>query len=287
MTRPNTDSSRSKPHNVRSNRPILGSYKTMKLRDCRVAKGQPTSIPGQHVRAHALWLHDTVGLGDPAVAAAAGISHVTVHCIRTREAQFSQIAVGQRILSVGHIPVPAQAGCRVPSTGTKRRLRALAATGWSLRALADQLDAQPTQISDWMCRRNQVSYATWAAVTALYDTISATPGPSELARRRAATLKYPSAMAWEGVDIDHPDSEPIFDADPDGNAVDEVLLQRIIRGNHAGAVPAPERKALLDHAVAHHWTKTQVATALNLKMAAADQALHRHRNNLRKKEAAA
>ncbi len=286
MTSPRVGRRAKQEHNVRSQRPVVGPYMTMKLRDSRIAKGLPTSVPGSVVRRHVLWLHDEIGFGDPAIAAAAGISHPAVNYIRTHEAQLTQLAVANRILSVGHIPVPAQAGCRVPATGTRRRLRALSAIGWGLRDLASELDVSLTMVSDWANRRTQVNYDTWVLVTELYETRSATPGPSKRARAHAVAAGLMPPLAWEGIDIDDPRAIPVADLDPAANDVDEVLVHRILRGEHRGNITTGERRTVLDHAIAHGWTKARVATVLNMNPQAADQALVRRRRELRREDAA-
>lgn len=267
--------------NRNSTRVPQGAQRRTKQRYTRVCKGQPTSVPARIVRDHVLWLR-SVGFGDPAIAAAAGVSHHTVYHARTKTRSLSHFEVAVKILSVQHIPVPAQAGLWVPKTGTSRRLRALSALGWTDVELGRRLDVSGKQVADYASTSTpRTLYETWRAVADLYEELSGRPGPNNQARRRAHEKGYVSSIGWEGVDIDHPDSVPVVDAAPCADAIDEVLLQRMIAGRHQGDVRGPERKAVIDHAIEHGWGHERLARSLNVSLAGADMALVRRRRELR------
>lgn len=264
---------------LRSKVEKVGEYKRVKLRKSRKQKGLPTSFPADRVRAHVTRLYN-IGFSDLAIAAAAGVSPATVHTIRETDSELTQFNIGARLMAVTHTPVPAQAGTSVPSIGTSRRLNALQAIGWPRGALAEYLQVTDDQVSSYTRRRRNL-YSTWAAVKTLYEDLSATPGPSNKAINWARRKGYAPPIAWEGRDIDHPDHEPDLGDEAETSEIDEVLLARILRGEHQGDVPDAERKAVLNHAVENGWSGAQVAEVLNLKKATGDRALVRYRAKLR------
>ncbi|MGW5519023.1 hypothetical protein [Nocardia africana] len=264
---------------------VRGAFKAQKIRKLRKARGLPTTFPGDRLADHVGQLHNW-GFTDYSIAAAAGVDQTTVQRIRKRAYNKCSIEYAQRILAVTHRPVPAQAGMRVPATGTRRRIRALQANGWTLTDIADQLGISGQNVCLFAQRRS-VQYETWAAVNDLYEKLSGTFGPSELCAKRARAAGHTPPLAWDGLDMDHPDHEPDLGEIAETSEVDEVLLARILHGDYIGEVPKPERKAVIDYAIEHGWTKYRVAEVLNIKVATADQALIRRRRELRNKEAAA
>ena len=70
------------------------------------------------------------------------------------------------------------------------------------------------------------------------------PGPSARVRGRAAACGYVSMLAWEGVDIDDPGSQPQLTAEPDGAspAVDEVAVERAVAGAPPAGLTCAERR---------------------------------------------
>jgi hypothetical protein len=268
-----------------SERPVLGAYKTQKILYGRRVQGLPTSISADTIGDHVRWLHG-MGFGDPAIGAAAGVSHAAVYRIRLARRQLTQHAIAGRLRMVGHVPVPAQSGLIVPAHGTRRRLQALLTIGWTQAALGDLLDVSDAQVHQWAHPRLGNLYETWHAVADVYDQLSGTPGPSSITRDRAAKRGWLPPLAWEGIDIDDPWREPVETEDDADPAVDEVLLHRILRGEHEGEIPKPERTAVLNHAIEHNWNKTRVAQVLGVKLATADQALVRMRRELRQQTAA-
>jgi len=104
----------------------------------------------------------------------------------------------------------------VDATGTRRRLQALVAIGWSQAKLARRLGMLPSNFSDVMGREN-VTAATARAVSALYDELWATP-PAEpgqrekisasRARNSARAAGWAPPLAWDEEAIDDPEAGP-------------------------------------------------------------------------------
>jgi DNA-binding CsgD family transcriptional regulator len=98
-------------------------------------------------------------------------------------------------------------GATVEPTGTRRRLEALMANGWPAYELSRRLGHLNSGLQLPRAGRRYTS-STAAAVRALYDELSDTPGPSP----RAATLYrgrgYLHPGWWDVDTIDDPDAEP-------------------------------------------------------------------------------
>jgi hypothetical protein len=108
-------------------------------------------------------------------------------------------------------------GARVDATGTRRRLRALCAAGWSGPALAERLGMEPSGLYLTLTSRALVRAATARAVRALYDELWDEPPPqgtrserisAAKARGHAARMGWPPPMAWDDDAIDDPAASP-------------------------------------------------------------------------------
>ncbi|WP_396921614.1 hypothetical protein [Mycolicibacterium sp.] len=120
-----------------------------------------------------------------------------------------QLVTHRKIMAIplpkGFIP-----GGEVPSLGTKRRIRALAAIGWPLKQ-------QGRQLGKTDCARNLLAggevvlSSTALKVDQLYQQLSATAGPSNRSRLIARSKGWPPPLAWDS--IDDPDELPDFGAD--------------------------------------------------------------------------
>jgi hypothetical protein len=119
------------------------------------------------------------------------------------------------------IPLPAPADLpriaatagRVDAAGTRRRLRALAALGYTQAYLIGRLGMAPTMTYKlWDERRGGVSAVTARKAAALYDELSMTPPPdtygSERVRREAARRGWAPPLAWCDDTIDDPGAQP-------------------------------------------------------------------------------
>lgn len=130
-----------------------------------------------------------------------------------------------RILSATVRPVKTEKG-RVPAVGTRRRLQALVAQGWTITALAEQLGRDMRSVHA-LCFADGCSERTRTAVATLYTRMAGTQAPDGFARKRALTLagKYGwvDSWAWGDVDLDDPDAAPLeVAADEPGWVVTEL-----------------------------------------------------------------
>jgi DNA-directed RNA polymerase specialized sigma24 family protein len=272
--------------NIRSQVPVLGEYKRQKVRLLRNSRGIPSLIDVHRVRSHLEWLW-SIGFSDEAISHAAGLPRQTVWQIRTGvdERKHVQITRATRLLAVTHIPIPAQDQASVPAVGVRRRIYALNAIGYSARDIATELGVPQSAVWRYT-QKHRVYGQTWSRIADLYERWSGTSGTSSQARTIARKRGYAPPLAWHGIDIDHPDHEPEQATDEgEPSSVDDVLLERILRGQHDGPIGKMERRAVLDYAVENSWSGAQVATILNLKKTTGDRALVRRRAKLRKEAA--
>lgn len=99
-----------------------------------------------------------------------------------------------------------------PALGTRRRLQALTAAGWSTQALAERLGVTKSAIANLRSTtQDRVLGATAADVAALYEQCRrrTPPGRYQLrARRYAEARGWPTPAAWAGLDLDNPHARP-------------------------------------------------------------------------------
>lgn len=100
----------------------------------------------------------------------------------------------------------------VPAIGTRRRLQALTAAGWSTRQLADRMGVTSNAIAQLRnTSQHRVLTTTADNVTALYDQCRhrTPPGRYQLrARRHAEARRWPPPAEWNGLNLDDPETGP-------------------------------------------------------------------------------
>lgn len=149
------------------------------------------------------------GWSASAIASAAGVPERTIRGglderSRGRDHTWSRM-VATAILR--HAPAPTTGHIGV--TGTSRRLQALAVLGWSVRAIAAETGTHWRTIHVLRAPLVERTGPHNAAVAAeLYDRLGMTPGPSRQTARCAVAAGWAPPLAWEGIDIDDPDTVP-------------------------------------------------------------------------------
>lgn len=155
---------------------------------------------------------------------------------------------------------------RVPALGTARRLRALAAAGYSWPDLAAHLGVSRQRVGRLASDPDGLVYArTAATIVSLFTALAATPGRSTDARAFAARQGWAPPMAWD--DIDDPNAVPDF-GDNDRGVVDEVAVRRALTGERV-RLSKPERLAALRTGLDRGQPLAAVASALRLNYATA------------------
>lgn len=159
---------------------------------------------------------------------------------------------------------PAPGRWLVPAVGTRRRIQALGAIGYTRPELAQLIGTTKQVLDDWVTL-DRVTATTRDRVTAIYDQLSHQPGTSNRARSRAKKLGYAPPMAWEGVDIDDPAAEPVLDAEPtDPDAFDPITVGLAIDGRLTHAQIAAHKPDLIEAVRRLAATKDDHEIALHL-----------------------
>jgi transcriptional regulator with XRE-family HTH domain len=126
-------------------------------------------------------------------------------------------AAAQRLLAVRFSEASLAPGVAVDAAGTRRRLRALVAVGWSGRALAARLAMEPAHLSRILRDRPTVSGATARRVRELYDELWDQPPPQSTRGERISAAKsrahavrrgWPPPLAWDDDTIEQPEASP-------------------------------------------------------------------------------
>lgn len=122
---------------------------------------------------------------------------------------------------------------RIDVTGSRRRIRALQAIGWTTQRITAELgythrDALAAMIYDaeWITRSRAKKIAE------VYDRLSMTPGPSNITRTRALRAGFAPPLAWDDSTIDDPDAEPhgMGRDIRDEAALDTAVVERVLSG---------------------------------------------------------
>ncbi|MCX8559813.1 hypothetical protein OS122_02725 [Mycolicibacterium mucogenicum] len=157
------------------------------------------------VKAHINLLMDA-GWSPQGIADAAGLAarQSVLYVLRHHRVH---VATAKKILAIRLDSVP-RAGV-VDGIGVRRRVRALAAIGWTRRLIAEEAGLTSDQLNQVMDREGPVLGSTAAAIRGVYERLCMTPGQSNLVRLRAARYGWAPPLAWDD-DIDDPTAVPDF-----------------------------------------------------------------------------
>lgn len=185
-------------------------------------------VPADRARAHILALREG-GMGKRLIAAAAGLSEQNIDRISAgRTKRGIRPETERAILAVKHRPFV------TPSTGSTRRVRALAAMGYTARMIAEHAGISHAQVAAHMVGSNpSIRTADHDRLVAAFDALAMRPGPSAYARTSARTKGWAPPLAWDDDTIDNPAAEPAgsYRPAPLGIDVDEVDLL-VSHGEH-------------------------------------------------------
>lgn len=144
------------------------------------------------------------GWNQEQIAAAARLSRSTVRSALARRGRWSRGAAA-RLLQIDPDARPCSG--LVDATGTRRRLRALTAIGWTSSEMGARCGLSAATLANVSGGRvATVNVRTADAVAVMYRELCMTPGPSSAARRRASCACWAPPLAWDD-DLDDPAAE--------------------------------------------------------------------------------
>lgn len=254
-------------------RDAAATYERRRAKDR--AYGRPAYVDATPVRTHVQQLQ-AQGMGWKRIAAAANLQTSVVWKLLYGDPTRG-LAPTKRVMpktrdALLAVTLDLAPGLTIDGTGTRRRLQALVADGWSMSELARRLNVLPSNLHTTVHGRKEVTVATATKAAALYDQLwDSTPPPSgrhgsvpARARAYASRKGWVPPLAWDDETIDNPDATP---------HVDDVRTARERRSHRGhGAV---NHDALTDCAV--HWglTITQAADRLGVTRAAIEHGISR------------
>lgn len=171
------------------------------------------------VRAHVEALQ-AAGLGLHRIAELAGVAQSTVSRLVYGKSgrppqKAMQRAKADRILAVQVGPGAHADGAMIDATGTRRRIQALVAVGWTHKVLAPHLGVNPLYVGDFTTN-TLVTAAHARTVAAVYDRLwnkdplqhGVTNGGAKRSRNLAVRRGWPPPLAWDDETIDDPAAGP-------------------------------------------------------------------------------
>ncbi|MEV6035981.1 hypothetical protein AB0L65_32830 [Nonomuraea sp. NPDC052116] len=162
-------------------------------------------VDPSEARAHVAVLRD-LGWTWEQIAAAAGLSTYVPHQLGTGKTTRLRTESAKALLAV---PLTSAASHRgINSTGTRRRVQALAWMGWPASEVARRAGTTANTLQTLILPTRQISIALARRVAVVYDELCLTPGPSKIAAGKARSLGFVSPMAWDDDTIDDPDTRP-------------------------------------------------------------------------------
>lgn len=196
-------------------REALREYERHRRRQIAYGRWEPR-IPAGPVREHVQSLKARGGIGRRAIAEAAGVVDSTVGYLLYSDppSEWIRADTGRALMAVTLEEVGDDR--YIDPTGTRRRLQALQAIGWSRTLLSAHLGAAPTKTGRLM-RASRVLARNARAVAEVYDRLwcQAPPestreerGAATRARETAAANGWAPPLAWDDETIDDPDAVP-------------------------------------------------------------------------------
>lgn len=253
-------------------RDAAAAYERRRAKDR--AYGREAYVDAAPVRAHVQALQ-AQGMGWKRVARAAGLDESTVWKLIYGDPARG-LAPSQRVTrktrdALLAVTLDLAPGATIDGTGTRRRLQALVAIGWSMSELARRLGMLPSNLGATIHGRKEVTVATATKARDLYDQLWDQPAPPSgrhgsvpvKARNLARRYGWVPPLAWDDETIDDPSATP---------HVDELAGARS-RNERGGGIA--NRDALADCATSWGMTLQQAADRLGVTKSTVEQAVTR------------
>lgn len=170
----------------------------------RRAGGPPARVDADRARQHLQALRD-LGYSASVLAALAHVDPGTVRNLlldpetHPRAARLIGRDLEQQVLDAEFDLDLLPETSHVPAEPTRRRFRALAAIGWSLAELAEQVGVTEAAVSK-TAHASAIQAGVARRYRDLYAQLENTPGPSDRARHEAQKRGWAPPAAWENID---------------------------------------------------------------------------------------
>lgn len=132
------------------------------------------------------------------IAAASGVDPKTVEAIHSGRTTKVRATTADKILA---------APIRPSNIGCVRRIQALRRIGWTQPGICAAAGISLDALGDAL-QRGAFTERHAVAISAAYEQLSSTRGPSRLATRIATKTGCAPPLAWDGIDIDDPVAVP-------------------------------------------------------------------------------
>jgi len=249
----------------------------------RAGTWQPGRVDPGPVREHVERLRRVHGMSLDAIAAAAGVGQACVHQLayhrHGRPLAYMLRPTAEAILAVRSPLWSAPDASLIGATGTRRRLEALLAAGWSASELGVDLGGVSRESVRQYRTAARVTARTARMVASLYDELADFDGPSRETRRRAKASAFAPPWQWydaagSPIDIDDPAARPyrrrlVRPTAPSKalpEQVDEVAVQRAVSGAGTDrvALTIPERVEAVRILAARGWSDAEIAARVGV-----------------------
>lgn len=197
-------------------------------------------VDADPIRAHVRGLQ-AEGVGIARIAHLAGVTHSTISRLLYSRGgkpplKTMRRANAERILAIRPTLAAHADGSTVDATGTRRRIQALIAIGFTHKALAPHLGVHPMYVGN-LVQQSTVTARHARSATRVYDLLwNADPAehgvrPSSVARSRnlAARNGWPPPLAWDDDTIDDPAAVPDTGADQQRKGDTEAEIAWLLR----------------------------------------------------------
>ena len=205
------------------------------------------------------------GMGYRAIAKQAGISVATIgYLLYGRDGYGAPAQVRTRTADA--LMATTLEPWLIPATGTARRLRALAALGYTRKQLSEVIDIWESVVTELIEGRHCVTKPTAAKVAAVYSELSMKPGGSRIAVKVARQRGWAPPLAWDDHTIDDPEASPQGMPGErwhmerhDEDAIAEALDGAQVR------LTVSEKRVVVAEFLARGWTYRQITERANIQ----------------------
>lgn len=170
-----------------------------------IRMGRYGYVDATEARAHVLHLRD-LGWTWEQIAEAAGTSKWTASAAGSGRIRRLWPESARALLAIEPVPRGSHRG--VDSTGTRRRVQALAWMGWPKAEVARRAGTTQLTLQTLILPTRRPSYTLARRVDAVYADLRRRTGPSKVAAGKARAAGFAPPLAWTAATIDDPRAAP-------------------------------------------------------------------------------